>query len=145
MFLLGRSLQQAEESGHCKHAVVASRDLVPLAVVLNCSKWLIVGSLVEVSEVRDDYMTCQLHCSAKYLRWCRTFLLCHSSCWFDFLFVTRHMLMSVTVVYSLILPGLVMVACGVVWEGDTVPKGTQQWLLFLRNQEIRVHTSHSLF
>lgn len=30
--------------------------------------------------------------------------------------------MSVKVVYSLILLALVMVACGVVWKGDSVPK-----------------------
>lgn len=45
--------------------MVASRDLVLLAVVLNCSQCLGVGSLVEVSQVRDDYMTCQLHWSCK--------------------------------------------------------------------------------
>lgn len=39
---------------------------------------------------------------------------------------------------------LVMVACGVVWEGDSVPKWTEQWLLFLRNQEVRVLSNHSL-
>lgn len=32
--------------------------------------------------------------------------------------------MSVTVVYSVILPGLVMVAHGVVWEGDSMHKRT---------------------
>lgn len=35
---------------------MSSHDLVLLAVVLNCSQCLDVGSLVEDSQVRDDYM-----------------------------------------------------------------------------------------
>lgn len=61
---------------------------------------------------------------AKSLHCCYIFLLCCSCCWFGFLCVTRHMLMSVIVVYSLVLLALVMVACGVVWNGDSVPKWT---------------------